>query len=155
MGSLLKLAFSACTGGIGSLFTSIIPWLFKHWRLALAVLALAGAFATYEVITHQRDAARAQVAADAQTIHTLTDQVSALTEAQATLEQAIAKQNSSIVGLKADGDAARARAVAAMKAADDRAKKDATTIASLRKRAIDPSNTGTCDAELNRIRAGL
>lgn len=155
MGALLKLAIGFCTGGISSLFTTIVPWILKHWKLALGVILIAAAGITYKVIITERNVARATVLADAQTIKTLGNQVTALQAAQKLLEQQIATQNDSIEGMKKDSDAAKQRAKDAMSAAVAQAKKDVATITALTKRAADPTNKGTCDAELSRIRAGL
>lgn len=153
--SLFKLGLTFCTGGISSFFTSIIPWVIKNWKLVVAVVLLGAAGVTYEVLVHQRDEARATVVADAKTIHDLGEQVDALQAAQKALEDSIKTQNASIASMKAAGDDAHARAVAAMRDAAQQSKKDAATIADLRKRAADPNNKGTCDDEISRIRAGL
>jgi len=121
----------------------------------LMLLAIAGAGITYKVLVDERDTARATVAADVTTIKTLGSQIDALQAAQVSLEQHIAVQDSSIATMKKDSSDAQQRATDAMHTASQQSKKDASTIATLQKRAADPTNKGTCDAELYRIRTGL
>lgn len=153
--SLFKLALTFCTGGISSFFTSVGPWLLKHWKLVLAIALIGAAGVTYRVLVHELDEARATVVADAKTIHDLGAQVESLQAAQKALEASIATQNASIASMKAASDAAKARATAAMHDAVQQSKNDAATIADLRKRAADPNNKGTCDDEISRLRSTL
>ena len=152
---LLKTAFSVATGGIGGAALGVGSWLLKHWKLVLAVVVVLAVGIAFKVVLVQRDHARAQVAEDAVTIQTLTTQRDALQINVKTLAAEIAKQGASIDALRSDAETAQAASRQAMQTAATQQQKDAAAIAALRKRGADPSNKGSCDAEISRIRAGL
>lgn len=151
MGALISTALSFFTGGISTFFT----WALKHWRLMLGLIVVAAIGISFWVVVLERNSARAQVAADATTIHTLTDQKAALQSNVDLLTGEIKKQNESILTMRNDAATAQAASTKAAQAAAERNKKDAGTIAALQKLGTDKSNTGSCDAEISRIRAGL
>lgn len=155
MWAILKLAFGAATGGIGPAATAVGGWLLKHWKLALAVLLALSIGIAFKVVLHQRDYARAQVAADAATIKTLTGQKQALQANVNDLTAKITVQSASIDGLRTAAQTAQDAARKAMQAAATQSRKDAGKIAALKQRGADKSNRGSCDAEIIRIRAGL
>lgn len=155
MWTLIKAGLGVATGGVGTAALSVGGWLLKHWKLALGLLVVLAIGITFKVLLVERDDARAQVAADAKTIDTLTKQKTALQANVDTLTAEIGRQSASIAAMRAAGDAAKKAASDAVKAALEKQRKDAATIAALQKRGADPSNKGSCDDEINRIRAGL
>ena len=134
---------------------TIISGALAHWKAAVALAIAAALAAAFFMLVHERDAARAQVIEDARVIQTLTDQKAALQGNVNLLTDELAKQSASVAALSAAGEAAKKAAQDAMQAAAERSKKDAAQIADLRKRGADKTNTGSCDAEIQRIRAGL
>lgn len=148
---LLKAGLSAATVGA----SGVVSWLVGHWRLVLTLAAALTLWISFKTVLHERDTARATVAADATTIKTLTAQKDALQANITHLTGEIGAQNASIDGLRAATDKARQDASAAVLAAAKLHEKDAAAIADLRKRGADQSNLGSCDAEISRIRAGL
>lgn len=155
MWTIIKMAFGAATGGAGTVAVGVGGWLLKHWRLVLAVIIVAAIGISFKMVLVERDHARAQVEADAKTIKTLTDQKGALQANVTQLTTTIKAQSDSIDALRKASAAKQAQAEKAARAAKAKSARDAATIAALQKRAADPSNGGTCDAEIDRIRRGL
>lgn len=151
MGSLLKTGLSFATGGASGIAT----WVLEHWRLVLVLIIAAVIGISFKVVLHERDTARAQVRADAETIQVLTVQKAALQANVTDLTSEITTQNGSIDALHLAAADAQKRSQEAMQAAAKQHQKDAASIADLQKRGADPSNGGSCDAEISRIRAGL
>lgn len=155
MWTIIKAAFSVATGGLGSAAVGVGGWLLKHWKPALGLLVVLVIGISFKVVLVERNHARAQVTADKQVIDTLTRQRDDLQANVTQLTATIRAQTASIDALHKDSDAKQAEAEKAVQAAKARSAKDVATIASLKKRAADKSNGGTCDAEIARIRSGL
>lgn len=152
--ALCGSGFLAVFGAAGS----AIGWpvVLKDWKqilvaLVFVVLLIVAIF--FYVEWQRAKAEEAQYAANFQTIQ---NQAETLNSDNLNLVGQLKAQSGSIAAAQAAEFAARAAAVQAQQAAQAQQAGDAKTIAALQARAADPkTNKGTCDEELQVIRAGL
>ena len=142
---------SLVTGGV----SSILGFALKHWRLALAIITALAIALVILTLTHERDAARQRVAADAQTIATQKTQIAALQSNVATLTTEIGKQNAAVVSLGLESAQRQKAASEAMATAVKASAVAQKQITALNAKNAAPAAIGrSCEDALAEWRAG-